>query len=178
RASADVPLAKIVACTDEDAWYRIASGKGVLLLHALRERLGDDAFEKAMRTFGEENAGKKGTASQFQGHVEKSSGKALGEFFKQWLQRPGLPSPHQHGGVFHVLSFLAEIDQTLIVYGTLDEVPTNREAAESLQQAIRERGSNFTVPIKADKDVTEGELRSHHLLLVGRPGSNAVVGRF
>jgi hypothetical protein len=177
RASADVPLAKIVASTEEDAWYRIASGKGVLLLHALRERLGDDAFEKGMRTFGEENAGKKVTAAQFQAHVEKSSGKALGEFFEQWLQRPGLPSPHQHGGVFHVLSFLAEIDQTMIVYGTQDEAPSNREAAESLQQAIRERGSNFTVPIKADRDLTDSELRSHHLLLIGRPGSNAIVAR-
>src|SRR5262249_8271967 len=55
---------------------------------------------------------------------------------------------------------------------------TNREAAEALQRGIVERGSNFTVPIKADKDVTDADLQSHHVLLIGRPDSNAVVNRF
>src|SRR5262249_46300495 len=87
-------------------------------------------------------------------------------------------SPTANGAVFNVLSFLREEDQTLIVYGTLDETPTNREAAESLQKAIIERGSNFTVPIKSDKEVTDKELKSHHVLLIGRPGTNSVVRRF
>jgi hypothetical protein len=82
-----------------------------------------------------------------------------------------------NGGVFSVGSFRRELDQTLIVYGTADELPSNREAAEALQRAIVESGPNITVPVKADREVTDEDLKSHHLILIGRPDSNAVVER-
>jgi hypothetical protein len=82
-----------------------------------------------------------------------------------------------NGGPFTVLSFVAELDRTLIVYGTGDEVPTNREAAEELQRAILQNGPNITVPIKADRDVTNEDMKTHHLLLIGRPDSNRCVDR-
>jgi hypothetical protein len=81
------------------------------------------------------------------------------------------------GGVFTTQSYFRELESTLIVYGTADEVPSNREAAEALQGAIIKRGPNQTVPIKTDKEVTDEELKSHHLLLIGRPDSNRVVER-
>src|SRR5262249_40361499 len=74
-----------------------------------------------------------------------------------------------NGGVFSILSFNPEQEQTLIVYGTVDEVATNREAAEAVQKAIRERWSNYTVPIKSDREVSNADLKSHHFLLIGRP---------
>jgi hypothetical protein len=80
-----------------------------------------------------------------------------------------------NGGIFSVMSFYGELERTLIAYGTADETPTNREAAESLQQAIRAHYANFTVPIKAAKDVTPDELKSNHLLLIGRPDSNTLI---
>jgi hypothetical protein len=97
----------------------------------------------------------------------------------RWLvvDKQGLTAK-ANGGAFSVLSFQAELEQALIVYGTADEVATNREAAEAWQRAIVERGPNYTVPIKSDVQVTEDDLKTHHLLLVGRPDCNAVVGRF
>jgi len=83
-----------------------------------------------------------------------------------------------NGGPFSILSYQAELEQTMIVYGTADERAPNREAAEALRQAIRERGPNITVPIRADNRVSEEELQSHHLLLIGRPSTNALVKRF
>ena len=77
---------------------------------------------------------------------------------------------------FSIRSFHAEQEQTLIVYGTADELPTNREAAQALQKALRENWQNITIPIKSDKEVTEAELKSHHLLLIGRPDSNSAGG--
>jgi hypothetical protein len=77
-----------------------------------------------------------------------------------------------------IQSFAREQEHTLIVYGTGAEVPTNREAAEALQKAIRESGPNFTVPIKSDQEVSNHDLRSNHILLIGRPDSNALVKRF
>jgi hypothetical protein len=258
RAGEDVPLAKIQSDTTHDEWYRMAEGKGVLLLHQLRKLLGSDVFVKAMESFGRENAGKEVSSAQFQAHVEKASGKKLQSFFDYWLNKPGLPVvqigngrepkvsvstngkgyqvettlhvepaalPAQvevgvettrgfstekkvlqeaetklvlkpadlpsrlqvaldggiaqnNGGAFSVLSFLTEPKKTLIVYGTVDETPTNKEAARILQQAIRQSWCNVTVPIKSDKDTTDEDLKSHHLLLIGRPDSNTFVERF
>src|SRR5207249_5034890 len=48
RASEDVPLTKIRSQHDRDEWYRIASGKGVLLLHELRKKMGDGKFADMM----------------------------------------------------------------------------------------------------------------------------------
>jgi hypothetical protein len=83
-----------------------------------------------------------------------------------------------NGGPFSVLTPFAELEQTLIVYGTADERATNREAAEALRQAILAHGSNITVAIRSDARATEEELKTHHLILIGRPGTNTLVERF
>jgi hypothetical protein len=83
-----------------------------------------------------------------------------------------------NGGPFSILSFHSELEQTMIVYGTTGEKASQREAAESLQQAIRQSGYNVTLPIRSDKQISEEALKSHHLLLIGRPDTNAVVKRF
>jgi hypothetical protein len=80
-----------------------------------------------------------------------------------------------NGGVYATESFHRELDKTLIVYGTADEVASNREAALGLQRAIIRAHSNFTVPIKADREVAREELKTHHLLLIGLPSSNSLV---
>lgn len=251
RAAGDIPLAQTHSELERDEWYRLATGKGVLVLHELRCVSGDEVFEKTMDSFGRAHAGKSVTTAQFRSHVEKATGKNLNGFFLAWFQDRGLPglrlgrvtavpngkgykvemdilwrggggTPNSiqvavatakgevtktvllnlettrysletanrpqrltvdkecskvlaAGGVFSTLSFHADPEQTLIVYGTADEVPANREAAEALQKAILRRGSNITVPIKADKDVTEKDLKANHLLLIGRPDSNRIV---
>lgn len=200
RVVGDVPLGKTRAQLTQDEWYRIASGKGVLALHDLRQRLGSADFEKLMDDFGREFAGKQVTTSDFQTRAEPIGGKRLDGFFDLWMKQTGLPSEkvsgpfsgkerekgpdtfslltRAPGGAFSILSFHYELDRSLIVYGTADEAPCNREAAEALQRAIIERHSNYTVPIKSDKEVTDADLQSHHLLLIGRPDCNTVVERF
>jgi hypothetical protein len=253
RAGVDTALAKTRADLTQSDWYRVAAGKGVLILNELRRLLGPTAFEEAMDSFGRQHRGKEVTSAEFKAHLERAAGKPLTEFFDYWLQQPGLPmirlgkvtvtpangeckvegeiireerapatsvdvtiatdkgeetktivlerpqtsfqfatadrpqrlvvdkygaTAKRDGGVFSVLSFYAEVEHALIVYGTADEAAANREAAESLQRFIIARHSNYTVPIKTDREVTEGDLRSHHLLLIGRPDSNLLVERF
>jgi hypothetical protein len=174
RRRPDVPLTEIKAELTNDDWYKLAVGKGVLVLHQLRAYLGDPLFEDTMDSFGRANAGKKVSTAQFQTFIEKKTGKHLHEFVKSLR-----PSPLSAGApVFSIFSFHAEQESTLIVHGTADEAPTNREAAESLQKSLREAWQNHTVPIKSDQDVTEAELKTHHLLLVGRPDSNLIAARF
>jgi hypothetical protein len=178
RASEDTPLSKIRSSFESDEWYRIAACKGVLLLHELRKKLGDGKFADMMDAFGRDHAGKEVTTAEFTAHVAKwaNGGGDPTALLDQWLNQPGLPGD-KNKSVFMVHSFQHELENTLIVYGTLDEIHTNREAAEALQDAIR-KGPNITVPIKADKDVTDADMKDRHLLLIGRPDSNRCIERF
>jgi hypothetical protein len=258
KALRDIPLAETRSDLSQAHWYRMAAGKGVCLLQALRQALGDDSFVDMMDAFGREHAGKEVTSAEFQAHVEKwaaKGGKEIGvpDFFATWLKQPALPrlrlaevkmnaagggfvvegvllregwplpmkvevvietagdevqrtislksartpfriemkaaprrlvvdrrgdTPKANGAVYGVHSFFAELEETWIVYGTGDERAANQEAAENLQRAMLERGPNITLPIKTDKEVTEAELKAHHVLLIGRPDSNTVIERF
>ncbi len=250
RAAPEQPLARTKAELRQNDWYRVASGKGVWLLHALRAEMGPAAFDDMMDAFGRENAGKPVSTAQFRAHVERAAGRSYADFFERWLNQPGLPAlkvvkadvtpgktsqvevrleggypglivpvtletdkgevtrswkmmgpsgsvffettdrparvvvdkygqaPKSNGGPFAVGTFFNELEATLIVYGTADESATNKEAAELLQKALLQSGPNITIAIRTDRTVTEEELRSHHLLLIGRPDSNAVVGRW
>jgi hypothetical protein len=188
RGHTEVALVKTKAYVRQSDWHRVASGKGVLLLHALRGELGAEKFAALMEEFGTANAGKRVSTEEFRAFVEKGTDRKLDAFFDRWLFEIGLPKPKEggkksdtvtglEGGPFGVQTFYAELDQTLIVYGTRDEVPSNREAAMELQKAIIERGSNITVPVKSDREVTDDELKTHHLILVGRPETNGVLTR-
>lgn len=253
HASGDTALSNIQNDIATDVPQHIAGGKGVLLLHALHEKMGDTDFIKMMDVFGRQHAGKEVSTQDFIAHVEKWSGKPQKAFFDAWLNHPGLPKLHLveavvkqgkvghdvqvavkgdtgwptqtvdvtvetpkseitkkitvgpgvsrvvfhmaeeplrvivdkyahaargNGGAFSIRSFYGDFEHALIVYGTHDEAPMNREAAEKLQKAIITSWSNYTVPIKADAQVTEADLKSHHLLLIGRPDSNALVARW
>src|SRR5262249_50213342 len=112
RIKGDVPLSKTRGDLRPDEWYRMASGKGVLLLHALREKIGEKDFDELMETFGKRNAGKEVTTAQFRAHVEQAGGKKLDGFFDTWLNETGLPSGSAKAGgsVYSVISFHTEPD--------------------------------------------------------------------
>ena len=82
-----------------------------------------------------------------------------------------------NGGAYTVFSFYGELEHTLIVYGTTDEEASQREAAEALQRALVQLHANFTVPIKTDREISDADVQSPHLLLIGRPDSNSLVKR-
>jgi hypothetical protein len=82
------------------------------------------------------------------------------------------------GPAFSVSSFWPELPRTLIVYGTGDEVDANRDAAQQMQRLIRQSSANHTVPIKSDGEVKDADLKDRHVILIGRPDSNALVARF
>jgi hypothetical protein len=275
RARPETSLSKIKPDMRSDAWFRVAEGKGVLLLHALRARtINKHSFDQFMDEFGRMHAGKFVSSAGFRASAKKwyqkshegffngkDVGKYLDSFFDFWLGQTGLPvlklgrmmpeygkegwflkgelaiapaaidplvgqftlsyqqsgsvyfsgyipektNPGQlgfkfdlkkldalqsitvhwrdslvlaNGGPFSVLTFLDEPEASLVVYGTTSEVHPNREAAEALQQAIRARHSNLTVPVKSDIEVTDEDLRSHHVLLIGRPDVNRQSARW
>ena len=46
-----------------------------------------------------------------------------------------------------------------------------------MQRKIARRGSNVSVPVKADDEVSDDDLKSHHVLLIGRPATNSATAR-
>jgi hypothetical protein len=176
RRGGDIALNRITSDLYSDDWYHIAAGKGVLLLAALRQTLGDDAFLKLMDDFGRAHAGQRASTEEFRTHAEAIAQRDLRDFFIPWLTEPRLPG-EAGGGFWSIDSFEAEPEMAVIVFGTLKESDAQREAAEHLQKGIAQRWSNLRVPIQSDKEVSEADLKAHHVLLVGRPDTNAVAAR-
>jgi Phospholipase B len=247
REGGDVPLTSIRWVPASDAWYKAASGKGVLVLAELRRLMGDAAFIKMMDEFGRSHAGKPATSGDFAAHAAKAAGRDLTPFFTYWLTETGLPrlelvsataktnlltgQLHAEGGPLpanievtveygdgeltqvvdldrqgkfqlkpskpvtrlvvdkyaraarangseaDLGSFTDDVEHTLIIYGTRDDSAANREAAEVCQKRIRSSWFNVDIPIRSDAAVTAGDLKSHHLILIGRPAANAVTAQ-
>jgi len=68
--------------------------RGMLTLHALRLRVGDDAFFTILRTWPERYRNGNATTDDFITLSEEISGQDLEAFFRGWLYEVGLPPLH------------------------------------------------------------------------------------
>jgi hypothetical protein len=69
----------------------LATDKGAMILHMLRWVLGEDKYNKTMREFAGEFAGKGASMDDFKLIAEKNYGEQLTWFFSQWLDSTGAP---------------------------------------------------------------------------------------
>jgi aminopeptidase N len=60
--------------------------KGAVVAHALREKLGDQAFYNGLQTYFERYGGRTATHAQFQAVMEDAAGVKLDEFFTKWFK--------------------------------------------------------------------------------------------
>jgi len=75
----------------DDLFNRGVYQRGGLVLHALRVRIGDDAFFAIMRTYYEQFRDSNATIAGFITIAEDVSGQTLDEFFDAWLYSAELP---------------------------------------------------------------------------------------
>lgn len=66
--------------------------KGGLVLHMLREKLGDKVFFQGLATYVDRHRNQPVETYQFRRALEDVSGLSLQRFFDQWVVRPGVPS--------------------------------------------------------------------------------------
>ena len=66
--------------------------KGAWVLHMLRDLLGEKSFQKGIRAYYTKYFNSNTTTDEFRIEMEKSSGKDLELFFKQWLYQPINPT--------------------------------------------------------------------------------------
>lgn len=65
--------------------------KGAWVLHMLRLEVGDEAFFAGIADFYRGHVGQALGTAELQAALERASGRELGWFFAQWLDRPGCP---------------------------------------------------------------------------------------
>ena len=176
RVGRDTPLCETKADSSDGDWYRIASGKGVMLLSTLRDQIGSESLIRCLDEFGRAHAGQKVSTEQFRNHLQKHAGAEAVETLDRWYSKEiSRDFPSQNP--WTIFSHEVEPDRVLIVYGTLRDQAAQREAAVHLQSEIIRRFANVLPPMKADHEVTAEELNSHHLLLVGHTFTNRVTAQ-
>lgn len=86
----DSPLRRFVA-KRHDAEQVTGYNKSAFVFHMLRRRLGDAAFDAAIRLFWRRHRFSAASWADLQRALEDAAGEDLGTFFAQWLERPGAP---------------------------------------------------------------------------------------
>ncbi len=91
-AYVSVPLADVGKLdTFSPEFQSLVTDKGGMILQMLRWVIGDEAFDKTMRTFVSQYAGKSVTVDDLRKVAEQASGQQLTWFFTQWLDSTGAP---------------------------------------------------------------------------------------
>ncbi len=77
--------------SSHDRDQTIGYGKSAMVFHMLKQSLGESVFAAGLRRFWNESYGDKAAWSDIQRAFETESDRDLAPFFKQWLDRTGLP---------------------------------------------------------------------------------------
>jgi hypothetical protein len=174
RLGKRLPLTALQPEARQGDWYEVGSGKGTLLLLDLRREIGEARFDELMTTFLARHAGKAVTTGDFLIAAEQAYGTRLDGVFAQLNQAEW---PAAQGPCWSIDAFEREPEHALIVYGTQREARANKEAAEVLQRQLAARWYNVQIPLRSDAEITADEMKSHHLVLVGRPVTNAITAK-
>lgn len=90
-AGRDRPLAFKEPIPESQAGGTIVYVKGLLVLHLLRNELGEKAFWNGIKRYTQKHFGGLVNTEDFRRAMEESSGKSLSDFFSQWLYRKTSP---------------------------------------------------------------------------------------
>lgn len=85
-----IPLSAFVSRTTA-AEQAIGYGKAAMVFHMARQQIGDAAFWQGLRQVAEEKLFAEAAWSDFAAAFGQTGKTGLGDFFRQWVQRPGAP---------------------------------------------------------------------------------------
>lgn len=75
----------------------IGYGKGAMVFHMLRNLVGEETFYRSLRDLIERNSFRQASWTDIRESFEKQSGKTLGWFFDEWVDRKGIPGLKVNG---------------------------------------------------------------------------------
>ncbi len=131
--------------------------KGAWVLHMLRNRLGDEAFQRGIRTYYARHLNGTASTDDFMRAMEEASGDDLQAFFDQWLRHGGNPvlegSWSYDPGTGAVRVELRQVQQTGLfrmpleigVYMGRDPVPATVVGVE-----VDSASHSFVIPVDAE----------------------------
>jgi aminopeptidase N len=93
--------------------------KGGYVLYMLHRQLGDSAFFRGLRSYYQRYRDGNAMSDDLRAELERSSGASLGQFFEQWLRRPGVATPSigwAHAAADSTVSLLVLQDSTRGAY--------------------------------------------------------------
>ncbi len=132
----------------------LTTDKGGMILHMLRFVLGEDKYNKTMREFAAQYAGKSATTDDFREVAEKNYGKQLTWFFSQWLDSTGAPE-------FKVKYTVYRLGGAAALATPADKIPGFRVTGEISQDL-----DLFRMPVDLRID-TDGKTENKNIEVVG-----------
>jgi tetratricopeptide (TPR) repeat protein len=147
----------------------LATDKGAMILHMLRWVLGEDKYNKTMRDFAAQYAGKSATMDDFREIAEKNYGSQLTWFFSQWLDSTGAPEFKLKYTVYR----LGGVQQVKESQDKQEQAPGFRVTGEVSQDL-----DLFRMPVDLRVD-TDGKTENKRIEVVGTnsPFSIETFGR-
>ncbi len=167
----DFPLQKFMGRVDP-ASRAIGYGKGAMVFHMIRTRIGDKAFFRALKEINRERLFKSATWSDFSGAFSRTSGRDLAPFIQQWLTRSGGPTlsfdsvtRRRRGAGWRVSGAIVQADSPFYELTLPLRVETEKGA---VQQKVALSGKrtdfSFSVPYRPSRIVLDPEATVFRLL--------------
>jgi aminopeptidase N len=114
--------------------------KGGYVLYMLHRQLGDSAFFRGLRSYYLNHRHGNALSDDLRAELEHASGASLGQFFEQWLRRPGVAAPSigwAYDAADSTISILVLQDSTRGAYEMPLAVAVNLTADQQLQTEVR-----------------------------------------
>jgi aminopeptidase N len=137
----------------KDIWQLLNKNsyeKGSWVLHMLRRKLGDPAFQKGIRTYYASYRGKNASTDDFRRVMEQVSKESLQLFFKQWLYTKGHPmlqGKWKYASGKKVLTITINQTQDFLFQFPLQLAIQGGSHTIFKTFEIRNRSTNITVPL-------------------------------
>jgi aminopeptidase N len=133
----------------------IGYGKGAMLFHMLKNLVGTETFFRSLRRLVEDNKFRQASWGDVEKSFQQESGKDLGWFFRQWLDRKGVPSLEVRNAGAPVLKGIPTILFELVQKGEPYrlEVPAKviTETGEMKQAlTVENERQSFAIPVQSD----------------------------
>ncbi len=146
-------LARYYYHDKEDMFDNISYAKGSLILYALKEQMGDEAFYQSLKKYLTDNSFKTGEPQQLRLAMEEVTGKDWAPYFNQWYYQGGHPilKITTRNGENSVILNVAQIQdstvQTFQLPLAVDIYTKNGKIRQTFQ--LNRRNAQFMIPLPA-----------------------------
>ena len=144
----------------------LTTDKGAMILHMLRWVLGEDKYNKTMREFASEYAGKSATTDDFRAIAEKYYGDQLTWFFSQWLDSTGAPEFKVKYTTYRLGGAAAQATKEEKAGDKVDKIKEEKAPGFRVTGEISQDLDLFRMPVDLRID-TDGRTENKRIEVVG-----------